>query len=209
MKQSKTMPLSIAILDYEAGNLRSVAKALEKLGHHPVITADPHQVETAATLVFPGQGIAGQCMLQLAKTGLHNALKARVAADRPTFGVCLGLQLLFTHTEEGGGDCLGILPGEVVRFPAGAKVPHMGWNNVRQAQPHPLFNGVPDDTQFYFVHSYYPIPADPSVVIGRTDYQGEFASAVARGKLVATQFHPEKSGDLGLKLYANFLEYAL
>lgn len=201
--------IPVAIVDYGAGNLRSVEKALEHLGHRPTITADPKAILDAPAVVFPGQGIAGACMIRLVNTGLREALKQRALEDRPLFGVCLGLQLIFSWTEEGDQDCLDILPGKVLRFPSQAKVPHMGWNGVEQQVEHPLFEGVRDGLQFYFVHSYYAAPEDDAIVIGKTDYQVRFASAVARGNLVATQFHPEKSGEPGLRLYTNFLKYTV
>ncbi|MBI4328674.1 MAG: imidazole glycerol phosphate synthase subunit HisH [Chloroflexi bacterium] len=196
--------LCVAIIDYGAGNLRSVAKAMERLGHVPVVTSDPKVVRGSDVVVFPGQGIAGPAMERLRVDGLVTALKEAVAAGHPLFGVCLGLQLLFDMSEEGDTPCLGILPGRVVRFSRDLKVPHMGWNSVRQRTEHPIFPGVPDGAQFYFVHSYYPVLEDPSVVLGETEYGVTFASVVGRGNLVATQFHPEKSGEAGLLLYQNF-----
>lgn len=197
--------LRIAIVDYGAGNLRSVAKAMERLGQLPVVTSDPKEVRDSDVVVFPGQGIAGPAMERLRADGLVRELREAVAAGHPLFGVCLGLQLLFDVSEEGDTPCLGILPGRVVRFSQGLKVPHMGWNAVRQRAEHPLFQGVPDGAQFYFVHSYYPVLEDPSVVLGETEYGVTFASVVGKGNLVATQFHPEKSGEAGLRLYQNFL----
>ncbi len=201
---------TVAIVDYGAGNLRSVAKAIEKLGYSPTVTSDPQQVATAAAVLLPGVGAAGDAMARLTALGLVEPLRHIVAEDRPFFGVCLGLQLLFAATEEGGGHpCLGLLPGQVRRLPPGLKVPHMGWNQVRQRRHHPLFQGIPDNANFYFVHSYYVAPEDSSLAAADTEYGIDFASIVVRGNLVATQFHPEKSGDLGLRLYHNFLASAL
>lgn len=201
--------ISIAIVDYGAGNLRSVEKALEHLGHKPEITSNPKDVLDAPAVIFPGQGIAGPCMQNLAASGLLEALKERAVENKPIFGVCLGLQLLLSWTEEGSQDCLDVIAGKNIRFPQKAKVPHMGWNAVSQTNNHPLFKDIDDKAQFYFVHSYYAVPYDKSVVIGKTEYQVDFASVIAKGKLAATQFHPEKSGVQGLQLYSNFLEYAI
>ena len=201
--------LRIAIVDYGAGNLRSVAKAIESLGHEAVVTSDPKDLRTVDGTVFPGQGIAGPAMERLKAAGMDVALKDTVAAGQPFFGVCLGLQLIFDRSEEGDTACLGILPGRTIRFTQGLKVPHMGWNAVRFVRPHPVFDGVEDGTQFYFVHSYYGVPDDEGLVIGETDYGTTFASAVATGNLLATQFHPEKSGMTGVRLYDNFFRHAL
>ncbi|HLE80533.1 MAG TPA: imidazole glycerol phosphate synthase subunit HisH, partial [Dehalococcoidia bacterium] len=189
----------IAIVDYGAGNLRSVAKALAKLGYMAQVTSEPEVVAEAEAIILPGVGAAADAMESLGKRGLVNTLKEAVAQEKPFFGVCLGLQLLFEASEEGGWHpCLGLLPGTVRRLPPALKVPHMGWNRVRQVGDHPLWKGIPNSSYFYFVHSYYVAPQDESGVIGETDYGLTFASVVFRGNLVGTQFHPEKSGDLGL-----------
>jgi glutamine amidotransferase len=195
----------IAILDYRAGNLRSVAKALEAVGARPVMTDDPAVIARADGLVVPGQGSAVDAMQNLDRLGLVEPLKEYVASGRPFLGVCLGEQVIFESSEEGPGvTCLGIIPGTVRRLPGGQKVPHIGWNSVRIKQAHPLLEGVPDDEYFYFVHSYYVDPADPSMTVGETDYGVAFASIVAYENVFATQFHPEKSSGIGLKIYANF-----
>lgn len=206
----------IAIVDYGAGNLRSVVRALDKVGFPARVTSDPATVAAADAIILPGVGAAGEAMRQLVGRGLDRALRSAVDADKPVFGVCLGLQLLFDSTEEdGGARCLGILPGTVRRLPPGLKVPHMGWNQVRQAasvptcRDHWLFEGTPDGANFYFVHSYYGDPEDSSLIVGATEYGVTFGSVLAQGNLVATQFHPEKSGDLGLRLYRNFLSHFL
>lgn len=200
----------IAIVDFGAGNLKSVAKALAFLGYRARITSSPQEVRQARVVVFPGQGAAGAAMERLEAGGLTVALRQAVASGRPFLGVCLGLQVLFSSTQEGGGcPCLGLLPGEVVRLPTGLKVPHMGWNRVFQRYPHPVFEGIPDGAFFYFVHSYYPRPADPSLVAAETEYGVRFPSVILQGNLVATQFHPEKSGQVGLRLYHNFLRWSL
>ncbi len=205
-KPSPEVP-EIIVVDYDAGNLRSVQRALEAVGQRPRVTPDPRDLERAQALVLPGVGSAQDCMRKLAERGLVEPLKAYAASGRPFLGVCVGLQLLFDGSEEGGGvECLGILPGTVRRFPtqAGLKIPQIGWNNVSILQPHPLLGDVPDGTYFYFVHSYYADPAQPSMTVGAATYGVDFAAIVAHDNVVATQFHPEKSADLGLRLYANF-----
>lgn len=198
----------IAIIDYGAGNLRSVAKALAKLGYVAEVTCDPEVVAGAEAIILPGVGAADDAMASLRRLGLVDLLREAVAQDKPFFGVCLGLQLLFASSEEGAcHQCLGLLPGTVRRLPPGLKVPQMGWNQVRQ-RGHPLWTNIPDNSYFYFVHSYYVEPPDPSMVIGETDYGLTFPSVVARGKLLGTQFHPEKSGDIGLLVYDNFCRMA-
>jgi glutamine amidotransferase len=200
----------IAIIDYGAGNLRSVANAIIKLGYQPTITGRAEDLAGAQAVILPGVGAAGDTMASLKNLGLAKPIKQLIAADRPFFGVCIGLQVLFTGTEEGGGhDCLGIIPGRVKKMPEGLKVPHMGWNQVRQRVSHPVFEGIPDRTNFYFVHSYYGVPEDKSLAIGETEYGVTMGSVIARGNLVATQFHPEKSGEYGLKMYQNFFRHAL
>ena len=200
----------IAIIDYGAGNLRSVVNAVSRLGYQPRITSSPIDVINAEAVILPGVGAAADTMASLERRGLISPILQYVAEDRPFFGVCIGLQLLFTGTEEGGWHkCLGIIPGRVRRLPSGLKIPHMGWNQVRQRVSHPLFDGIPDEANFYFVHSYYAEPDDESLVIGETEYGIPICSVIARGRLVATQFHPEKSGEVGLKLYDNFIRLAL
>ena len=195
----------IAILDYGAGNLRSVAKALETVGTAPILTDDPRVVAEADGLVVPGQGSAVDAMRNLERLGLVEPLKRYVASGRPFLGVCLGEQIIFESSEEGSGvTCLGLIPGTVRRLPGGQKVPQIGWNTVRIRTPHPLLDGVPDESYFYFVHSYYVDPADPADVVGETDYGVTFASVVGRGNVFATQFHPEKSAGIGLRIYRNF-----
>jgi glutamine amidotransferase len=197
---------NVAIIDYGAGNLRSVAKALESLGAKPLVTSDPKEMEAADAIVLPGQGACDSAMVALKSHELIDTVKQAINSGQPFFGVCLGLQLLFDSTEEGNADCLGIIPGRVKRFPSGLKVPHMGWNTVEfQDTEHPVFQDIPQGSHFYFVHSFYADPESSDVVAATTEYGLDFCSAVAQGNLVATQFHPEKSGPMGLKLYANFL----
>ena len=195
----------IAILDYGAGNLRSVAKALEAVGARPVLTDDPAVFANADGLVVPGQGSAVDAMKNLERLGLVEPLKQYVASGRPFLGVCLGEQIIFESSEEGQGvTCLGLVPGTVRRLPGGQKVPQIGWNTVKLRTPHPLLDGVPDESYFYFVHSFYVDPTDPADIVGETDYGVTFASIVGRGNVFATQFHPEKSAGIGLRIYRNF-----
>jgi glutamine amidotransferase len=200
----------IAIVDYGAGNLGSVANAILKLGYEPQITGKPSDILKAPAVILPGVGAAGDAMENLEAIGMTDALRQLIDSGRPLFAVCVGLQLLLSGTEEGGGhECLNIIPGTVKRLPAGQKIPHMGWNQVRQTVKHPVFKGIPDEANFYFVHSYYVDPADKSVVAGTTDYGLPFSSVVIKDNLIATQFHPEKSGEWGLTMYTNFLKEAL
>ena len=202
----------IAIVDYKAGNLTSVRLAFDAIAIEAVPTADPAVLARADRIVFPGVGAAASAMANLRATGLIDTLRARIAAGVPFLGICLGTQILLDRSEEDGGvDALGVLPGTVRKFtpsdPA-CKIPHMGWNQVRAARPHPLLEGVPDGSDFYFVHSYYPDPADRGDVIGTTDYAGVvFASMVGRGNVAATQFHVEKSGKTGLQVLRNFARW--
>lgn len=208
-----TKPPDIAVIDYGMGNLRSVLKAWEKVGAAPRLVHSPSEVKQAAALVFPGQGAIVDTMKLLQTQGFDSLLRDWIAADKPFFGICLGLQALFEHSEEGDTPGLGIFPGCVRRFQPSAtcKVPHMGWNQVRfqpQTPASSLLQGLDySRDQFYFVHSYYASPADPALLFGTTDYAGvSFCSAIQRGNLLATQFHPEKSQSCGLRLYANFLQ---
>ena len=194
----------IAILDYGAGNLRSVARALEVVGARPVVTHDPARISAADGLVVPGQGSAVDAMRNLERLDLIGPIKEYVASGRPFLGVCLGEQIIFESSDEGDQACLGLLEGTCRKLPGGQKVPHMGWNSVDIRADHPLLAGIPSGSFFYFVHSYYVDPADPAVVVGETDYGVRFASIIGRGNVFATQFHPEKSSDLGLQIYRNF-----
>jgi glutamine amidotransferase len=201
--------MRIVVVDYGAGNLRSVVRAAAHAGYDAQISSQPADVQTADVLIVPGVGAAADTMSNLRQRGLVEPILDYIAADRPYLGICMGMQALFTLSEEGGRhECLNVIPGPVRRLPAGLKVPQMGWNQVRQRRSHPVFEGIPDDSYFYFVHSYYPIPEDADMVIGETEYGVTFPSMVAKGKVVATQFHPEKSGDFGLLLYRNFLAWA-
>jgi glutamine amidotransferase len=200
----------IAVIDYGAGNIKSVMNAITQLGYDFKLTDQKKDLLDAAIIILPGVGAGGETMEALKKRDLDGAIRRVIAEDRPFLGICIGLQVLFNETEEDGRqECLGILSGKVQKFPAGLKVPHMGWNQVKQTKIHPVFEGIPDNGNFYFVHSYYPVPDDKNIIIGETEYGLSFASVVAHGNLVATQFHPEKSGLLGLKFYDNFINSSL
>ncbi len=200
----------ITIIDYGASNLRSVTKAITRLGYQPVVTSHADDIESSTVVILPGVGAAPDTMANLTARGLAEPIRKYVARGLPFLGICVGLQVLLTETEEGGQyPCLDIIPGRVKKLPAGLKIPHMGWNQVNQLNHHPLFRDIPEATNFYFVHSYYADPVDHSLVIGETTYGKPFASVIARGNLVATQFHPEKSGEAGLKIYDNFIKMAL
>ncbi|MBI3953485.1 MAG: imidazole glycerol phosphate synthase subunit HisH [Chloroflexi bacterium] len=199
----------MAIVDYGAGNLRSVTKAVARLGYAPAVTADPGEVAAAGALILPGVGAAADTMANLRQRGLVGPIVEFIGSGRPFLGVCMGLQALLTGSQEGGWEpCLDIVPGVVKRLPAGRKVPHMGWNQVRQVQAHPVLRGIPEGADFYFVHSYYTEPQDPAVIAGRTEYGVDFCSLLIRGNVIGTQFHPEKSGEVGLLLYENFLRWS-
>jgi glutamine amidotransferase len=203
----------LAIIDYRAGNLTSVRLAFEALGIEAQITDDPAAVRRASRVVFPGVGAAGAAMENVRRLGIGDAIRDAIAAGTPFLGICVGTQILFDASEEDGGTtCLGVLPGRVRLFrPSDArdKVPHMGWNQVAFRPPvHPVLDGLAGGSEFYFVHSYYPDPARPEDARGVTDYAGTtFASIVGRGNLLATQFHPEKSGRTGMRLLANFARW--
>ena len=200
----------IAIIDYGAGNLRSVTNALVKLGYQPNVTSKPNDVLNAEAVIFPGVGAAAGVMNRLRESGLDDAIRQVIRRDRPFFAICIGMQVLLSVTEEDGGhDCLDIIPGSVRKLPQGQKIPHIGWNQVTQKIKHPLYNGIPDEANFYFVHSYYPDPDNDTLVAGTSEYGITWGSALIKDNLVATQFHPEKSGEDGLRMYNNFLKIAL
>ncbi len=197
----------LTIIDYGMGNLRSVQKAIEAVGHHAEVTCDPDRVRRAAKVVLPGVGAFADAIAVLRQTGLADAFVDACRAGTPCLGVCLGLQLLFDVSEEDGEHAgLGLLPGRVVRFSPqpGIKIPHMGWNILRVKRSHPVLNGLDAEPSVYFVHSFHASPADPSDVIAESDHPTPFAAMVGRDNLVACQFHPEKSQRAGLTMYANF-----
>ena len=200
----------IAIIDYGAGNLRSVANAIAKLGYQPRVTNNPGDVLSAAAVILPGVGAAADTMRNLAESGMSEVIRQLISEERPLFAICMGMQVMLQGSEEGGWhECLGVIPGIVRRLGSGVKIPHMGWNQVKQRVVHPIFDAIPDEANFYFVHSYYADPDDTSVVAGTTDYGVSMCSIMIKGSLVATQFHPEKSGKYGLRMYSNFLQMAL
>jgi len=208
--------MRVAVVDYGMGNLHSVSKAVEHVAPtaHVEVTSDPARVAEADRVVFPGQGAMPDCMREMDARGLRPAV-IDAALRRPFLGICIGLQMLFERSEEGGVDGLALLPGTVRRFPISAmvdseghklKVPHMGWNRVSQTAAHPLWSDIEDGSRFYFVHSYFP-QADETLVRGTTEYGVPFTCAVARDNIFAVQFHPEKSDTAGLRLLANFLNW--
>jgi imidazole glycerol-phosphate synthase subunit HisH len=195
----------IAIIDYRAGNLRSVERALKYLGLECAITSDHRMIREAERVIFPGVGAAGAAMETITSLGLDGVIHEVVARGTPFLGICLGTQIILEESEEDGARCLGIIPGTARRFrEAGLKIPHMGWNTLDRCGSHPIFEGVDVDAQFYFVHSFYPDPEGQGLAVARTSYGIDFASVIARGNVVATQFHPEKSGRPGLAMLENF-----
>jgi len=202
----------IAIVDYGMGNLRSVQKALERLGYEATVTSDPRVVGQAEKVILPGVGAFRDAIAELRRLDLDRPVKDAIAAQKPFLGICLGLQLLFDVSyEDGTYEGLGIIPGEVVRFDLhpGLKVPHMGWNQLHFTRPAPLFTGLPEGAFVYFVHSYYVVPRDRTVIAAETEYPGPFTSVIWRDNLYATQFHPEKSQSQGQTILRNFAELPL
>jgi glutamine amidotransferase len=201
--------LGVAVIDYDAGNTLSVTRALEKVGARVDLTPDPERLAQADTVVLPGVGAFGDCVRKLEERGMDEACREAIAGGKPFLGVCVGLQVLFEGSAESPGiEGLGVLPGMVVRFEAGdLKVPHMGWNQLGVAREHPIFEGL-DGEAFYFVHSYYPDPAEGGDVLAMSEYGARFCAAAGRENLAAVQFHPEKSSRAGLALYENFLRWA-
>jgi imidazole glycerol-phosphate synthase subunit HisH len=215
---------TVAVVDYGMGNLRSVSQAVRHVAAEAafpgppldvVVTSRPEEVYAAERVVLPGQGAMPDCMRELRDSGLRESV-LEAAASKPLFGVCVGMQMLLDRSHEGPTDGLGLIHGEVLKFelagrlqPDGSryKVPQMGWNQVWQTQPHPIWQGVPDGSYFYFVHSFYVQPSDARHSVGQADYGTRFAAAIARDNIFATQFHPEKSADQGLALYRNFLHW--
>jgi imidazole glycerol-phosphate synthase subunit HisH len=198
----------IAIIDYKAGNLTSVKLAFDAIGVEAKITDSPQDILAAERVVFPGVGAACSAMTTLKNGGLADVIRKVVVKGTPFLGICLGCQVILEKSEEGNTDCLGLLPGTVNLFRPSSrfdKVPQMGWNSVEFAKKHPIFDGIESGSEFYFVHSYYPAPSDKATALGTTEYAGvKFASVIGRGNIVATQFHPEKSGRVGLRLLENF-----
>lgn len=201
--------LKIVVVDYQSGNLRSVAKALEIAGVKAVVSDSPHVISSADAVVLPGVGSGKAAMDALTERELIVPLCDFVDSGRPFLGICLGLQLLMDKTEEGNTICLGVVPGEVKQFPPDLKVPHIGWNLVSFKEEHPVLKDIPSKSYFYFVHSYYAVPTNWGKTLGVTSYGFEFCSVIGSNNLVATQFHPEKSGPEGLKIYRNFVDYSV
>jgi len=210
----------ITLVDYKAGNLTSVRRALTHLGIPCQITADPDVARRADKIIFPGVGAAGAAMSVLRERGLDAALKESFAKGTPILGICIGCQIILEHSEEDNTECLGLLPGKTIRFSSSVsqsvnplqsplKIPHMGWNAVRVTQPHPLLAHLRPGDEFYFVHSYYPQPADSSHIYAVSDYGGEFPAAIGKDNLFAVQFHTEKSGAVGLRLLQNFSNWEI
>jgi glutamine amidotransferase len=199
----------IVIIDYQAGNLTSVVRSLRALGVEGTVTQDPEVVAQASRVIFPGVGAAGKAMATLRELGLDQALRQSFQRGIPILGICLGAQVILEHSEENDTVCLGLLPGRTRALSRGEglKIPHMGWNRVRFLRAHPIFTGLPAGAEYYFVHSYYPAPAETAMVVGVTDHGIEFPCAIGWRNLVATQFHPEKSGRFGLQILENFLAW--
>ncbi len=204
----------IAIIDYNAGNITSVARALQNIGQDFVITNDTQKLEAASHVIFPGVGAAGEAMAYLRQKKLDTWLKSWLSTGKPLLGICLGTQIILDYSEENNTDCIGLVAGSTKRFPehltsvgAALKIPHMGWNSIAFRRKHTVFNDIPKDAEFYFVHSYYPAPDDNAVVLGVTDYGLSFCSVLAVKNLVAMQFHPEKSGRPGLQILKNFCNW--
>ncbi len=200
----------IVIIDYDAGNLRSVQRACAEVGARAVISNDPVRVKAAARIIFPGVGAAGSAMASLRRNGLAEALSGAVGDGTPVLGICLGLQISLRHSEENDTQTLGLIPGQTRRFRLDRpelKIPHMGWNEVRPVRPHPLLDGIEAGDEFYFVHAYYPAPEDQACVYAHTTYENDFAAAVGRNNYFGVQFHPEKSGRVGLSLLDRFTRW--
>jgi glutamine amidotransferase len=198
----------ISIIDYKAGNLTSVERALKHLNMPCRVTGDPAEIMSSDRVVFPGVGAAGKAMEVIKSLGLDKVIHDVVAKKTPFLGICLGAQIILSKSEEDDAACLGVIPGMSKKFPnMGMKIPHMGWNNIEIVRDHPIFEGVDPMAQFYFVHSYYTRPENDENIIAKTNYGIEFASAIGRGNVVAVQFHPEKSGENGLKILKNFSEW--
>jgi len=201
----------IAIINYNAGNITSVARALQNIGQEFVITDDRKKLDAASRVIFPGVGAAGEAMAYLRENQLDVWLKNYMKTGKPLLGICLGTQIILEYSEENNTDCIGLVAGSTKRFPAGLaaenellKIPQMGWNSVKLRREHPVFKDIPVDAEFYFVHSYYPAPSDDTAILGTTEYGMTFCSVLARENLVAMQFHPEKSGRPGLQILKNF-----
>jgi imidazole glycerol-phosphate synthase subunit HisH len=202
--------MNVVVIDYEAGNLRSVETALGHLGVEFRTIADPESLQQAERVIVPGVGDARAAMDVLRRRGFVDPLGEFVRSGRPVLGICLGSQIILDRSEENDARCLGLIRGTAVRFTEspGLKIPHMGWNTITPVRAHPLFEGLPRECSFYFVHSYFPSPEDSEAVLARSEYGERFPAVVGRDNLVATQFHPEKSGEFGLRMLENFLRWS-
>ncbi len=205
----------IAIIDYNAGNITSVARALQNIGQDFMVTDDTVKLDAASHVIFPGVGAAGEAMAYLRNKKLDIWLKDYLKTGRPLMGICLGTQIILDYSEENNTPCIGLIAGSTRRFPetllmshVRLKIPQMGWNSVKMLRSHPVFENIPSEAEFYFVHSYYPSPTDREVVLGTTDYGINFCSVLAKNNLVAMQFHPEKSGRPGLQILKNFCTWS-
>ncbi|MEZ4550100.1 MAG: imidazole glycerol phosphate synthase subunit HisH [Desulfobacterales bacterium] len=202
----------IAVIDYDAGNLTSVSRALTHIRVENVVTNDADVIAATERIIFPGVGAAGSAMKSLVRLGLDQVIRQAVAEGKPVLGICLGTQIILGSSRENQTECLGIIDGKVDAFSEvfaarginGLKIPHMGWNRIQMKTPHPVFARINESDEFYFVHGFFPQPADPAQVLAITDYGIEFSSVIGKGNLVATQFHPEKSGRPGLTILKNF-----
>ncbi len=197
--------MKVAVVDYDAGNLKSVETALRYLDAEYFVSPDPAAIIRADRVVFPGVGEARAAMTTLKKRGLDEALRQVARSGKRLLGICIGCQIVLDHSEERDTPCLGLIPGKVIRFQGDYKIPHMGWNQVMPLRADPLFEGIPSGSSFYFVHSYYP-QVDTPFVLAETEYNGKFSSALQKENVYAVQFHPEKSGEAGLRLLKNFLD---
>jgi glutamine amidotransferase len=201
----------IAIINYNAGNITSVARALQNIGKKCIVTDDTKKLDAASRVIFPGVGAAGEAMAYLREKKLDTWLKKYINTGKPLLGICLGTQIILDYSEENKTDCISLVSGSTKRFPEklisegqALKIPHMGWNSIKLYRSHPIFNNVSPGAEFYFVHSYYPAPSDEETILGTTDYGMTFCSVLAKDNLVAMQFHPEKSGRPGLQILKNF-----
>lgn len=200
----------LVIVDYQAGNLKSVERACAEVGVEALVSGDPEKIRQASRLIFPGVGAAGAAMASLQEAGIDEAIREFFNLGRPILGICLGLQISLNYSEENQTKTLDLVSGEVKKFrlkETGLKIPHMGWNTVNILQQHPVLDGIEPRDEFYFVHSYYAVPAKKEYVFALTDYEDQFASVIVKDNLIATQFHPEKSGRVGLRLLSNFLRW--
>lgn len=209
MKTSFSRDIKITLVDYDSGNLRSVTQALGFAQIKPIVSGKPADILSADAVILPGVGSGNSAMQALRRKQLIEPIREFITSGRPFMGICLGLQLLMDFTSEGETECLGVVSGTADHLPSGVKVPHMGWNQVKITQEHKLTRGINQNSYFYFAHSYYVIPTNENLVLGTTSYGVDFCSILAKDNIVATQFHPEKSGPIGLKLYSNFVEMSV